>query len=167
MSTKDGRFCPSCNFAIRDGAKFCPNCGAKAPEIMKPTAGRLNIHDVREGLSEISDDEEDAIYTIELQVDERSQLVFVAVYEDDGESEYDRVVIWSIFASVDDVTLKDALSAVKNASFGMKRLADSYVLYTSARIEGFSSVDAIIQLVHWVAIQADAREQELLGTDEY
>jgi len=168
MPTKDGRFCPSCSFAIRDGAKFCPNCGAKAPEISKPQAESVNVAEVREWLLRRSNDEEDDIYTIEIEVDERSQLVFVGVYEDqDGESEYDHVTVWSIFASVDDVPLKDALSAVRSASFGMKRLGDNYVLYTSARVEDLASVDALIQLVYWLGAQADVRERELLGSDEY
>ena len=168
MSTKDARSCPSCSYAIRDGAKFCPNCGAKAPAHMKPAVGKITIEELREWLSDISEDEEDGIYTIDFEVDDRSQNAQVGVYEDeDGISAYDRVTIWSIFASVDDVTLKDAVSAVKDCSFGMKRLGRGYVLYTSARIESFSSVEGFYALVNWLAVQADGAEEELLGTDYY
>jgi hypothetical protein len=168
MSANDLRTCPSCGAAVRDGAKFCPSCGAKIPAVTKPAGSKVTIDEVRKWLSEACVEEADGMFTLKIYVDDRSQHVHVGVYQDeDGDSEFDKINIFSIFASIDEVTLKDAISGVSLFSFGMKRIGDTYALYTSARIESFASVQSFADLVEWVAIQADVVERELLGTDWY
>jgi hypothetical protein len=91
--------------------------------------------------------------------DGRSQLVFAAVNESN-------IQIHSPFATVEDVTPKQALTANADYSMGIQLMGEYYVV---KHFVGIDDVDAseIKEGLSLVCLIADELEQKLIGGDKF
>jgi hypothetical protein len=161
--------CHSCGAALKVSGKFCPSCGTKVPPAPKNSVS-LVTGQVFGWLNEEAEDLGEDLYRIvyEFGGEGRSQTLYISVFVDDeGDTDYDWVNLYSCFASIEEITLKEAAAATQYSPFGMKRIDDLYALSTSVRIESMAALEKLQDLALWLAIRTDGYEKEILGTDEY
>lgn len=165
-------FCESCGGKLETSAKFCAGCGTAAPKKQTSGASHLTTSEVIDFLSSEGEVEDDGLFSVFVPIgknDDRAQLVFITVVEDDsGETDFDHLVFWSPFASTRQVSLKKAFVAVADRKgFGMSLANGLYGIKTMAYVEDFATKDGLLKLCLSVAHVADQVEDFLLGTDEY
>ena len=170
--------CGQCGASVAAKAKFCPSCGAKVAVAKAGSGVTLSsvIEYLREQGEELVLDKNDAWYgTFKILWDvgeERSQLVFVFPKEDeDGESEFDDLRIWSIFAAVKEVALKKVIE-LDPLGYGFIKLeasgrGDLFAIQTTIRPWQLKDFQALEELLHRIALVADHLEENLLGSDAY
>ena len=160
--------CSQCEKEIKSGAKFCAFCGKPAPQKTQSSTTHLTTTEVYEWLADQGSEIDEDLYFVERPVNERTQgvLVFVSV-DDDGDTAYDSVHMWSSFAST-KVNSKRALDAVTSlASWGMIVRGDDLQLRNLLFVESLTSIHDFERYVDWLAIQADKIEETLTGKDTF
>ena len=98
------------------------------------------------------------IYIIEADLEQnRAQLVFVNVVDE-------LIVFTSPFASVNDLTAKQALNAVQNQLFGLREFGEHYCL---SHMVFTADLDAseILHSVAFLSQAADNLEKNIVGGD--
>tara|TARA_R110000822_G_scaffold48868_6_gene128486 strand:- start:903 stop:1424 length:522 start_codon:yes stop_codon:yes gene_type:complete len=165
--------CGQCGASVAAKAKFCPSCGAKVAVAKAGSGVTLSsvIEYLREQGEDAGFDKNNAWYgTFKILWDvgeERSQEVFVFPKEDeDGESEFDDLRIWSIFAAVKEVALKKVIE-LDPLGYGFIKLGTLYAIQTTIRPWQLKDFQALEELLHRIALVADHLEENLLGSDAY
>jgi len=158
--------CDKCGSTVKGGAKFCPSCGSKVA-VAKAGSG-VTLSSVIEYLREQGEELDNGIVKLLAPLgEERSQLVFVLPLEDeDGESEFDDLRIWSNFATVKEVALKKVIE-LDPLGFGFLKLGDFFAIQTTIRPWQLKDFQALEALLFRVAAVADHLERSLLGSDAY
>jgi len=160
------RECIACSALVPAEAKFCTSCGKKleTPRQESPlttAAVTAYLRGECEELGDLSFRKE-----ISLQ-DGRSQVVFVLVYvDDDGETEFDDITIWSIFAAVGSLSANEALQ-LDTSGLGIQQIGDYYAVQTSIRPLQLRDLNSLEWIMVRVAIAAELLEIELFGTDTF
>jgi hypothetical protein len=91
--------------------------------------------------------------------DNRSQVVFAVVSEE-------IIAFKSPFASVDDLSAKQALSAASEGVFGLSEIAGLYCLSHVAFVEDLDASE-VYKSVGVLASIADGLEQQMVGGDNF
>ena len=158
--------CDKCGSTVKGGAKFCPSCGTKVA-VAKVGSG-VTLSAVIEYMREKGEELDNGVFRILAHLgEERSQLVFVFPMEDeDGESEFDDLHIWSNFATVKEVALKKVIE-LDPLGYGFIKLGDLFAIQTAIRPWQLKDFQAFEALLSRVATVADHLEKNLLGSDAY
>lgn len=163
-------FCESCGAKLDGKAKFCGGCGTPAPKKDALVATHLTTDELIDHLREEGEELTDSLFKVLVTfTDDRTQLVFVTVERnEDGDTEYDKVTLHSMFAP-EKFNAKKAIAAVNGRWFGVTNDGGTggFQLTTSLMVETLTSVEGFGLTVFWLGMQADALEQELTGDDVY
>lgn len=160
--------CSSCGSKLDEKAKFCAGCGTPAPKRESASGTYLTTDALLDHLREEGDDLGDLLFKLHLNLqDDRVQGVFAMLdIDEDGETEFDKVTLYSHFAP-EGFNPKKAVAAVSGRWFGVTNDGGNggFQLVTSLRIETLTSVESFALYVSWIGRQADALEEELTGSD--
>lgn len=163
-------FCESCGARLEGQAKFCGGCGTAVPKKDAVAATHLTTDELIDLLREEGEELSDSLFKVLVTFsDNRSQNVFALIsIDEDGDSEYDKVTLYSYFAP-EKFNAKKAIAAVDGRWFGVTNDGGNggFQLVTSFRVETLTSAESFGGYVSWIGRQADALEEELTGVDVY
>ena len=162
--------CVSCGSKLDEKAKFCAGCGTPAPKKAEVGGTHLTTDVLLDHLREEGEDLGDLVFQVGGELHNgRSQSVFITVnIDEDGETEYDKLSLYSYFAPA-NFNAKRAIAAVNGRWFGVTNDGGDggFQLTTSLRIETLTSLESFSEYVLWIAMQADTLEEELTGSDVF